>query len=354
MNIQDVIDKARRKPLEAKKLEELLLKLRKNATGTLTFGKLVNVLDALGWEIETTLGWLMMHFPQNSQGKEMPLSMSARAFSGDGLEEKRTEMLAKAVRSLPDSPAEPGEHVVMDVSPVKNFTADPLTAHFTYKEWQGVEGVVVRSSKGAEFVVLPGKYDVAGGRVTKIDHLVHDIWRGMKQSGGDEAIAATLAMEVHVPADARSRENTGTCPACWGNFKLGNGALVVHGYERPGWGHIKGSCFGVGYPPVETSPLGAVEYRDQVLKPSLAGERESMARAKAGEIEKFEIGRDRFVKKGEPGFDLRLSQFIDRTKRLIDQLDHEVSLYDKLVAVWRQRPMPRDGEPMRGMGHFLK
>ncbi len=46
----------------------------------------------------------------------------------------------------------------------------------------------------------------------------------------------------------------GTCAACEGRWKVRDGMLVHHGYQRPGWGEIVGDCVGVGWQPHETSP----------------------------------------------------------------------------------------------------
>jgi hypothetical protein len=63
-----------------------------------------------------------------------------------------------------------------------------------------------------------------------------------------------------VNPNARTLENTGTCGCCGKNVKMEDGKLVDHGFEIHGWGHRVGSCFGVGYEPVEISPKAMVEY----------------------------------------------------------------------------------------------
>lgn len=51
----------------------------------------------------------------------------------------------------------------------------------------------------------------------------------------------------------------GLCAACGRNHKVRSGALVHHGYTRPGDGVQHGDCFGVDYEPHETSPRLAEE-----------------------------------------------------------------------------------------------
>lgn len=63
--------------------------------------------------------------------------------------------------------------------------------------------------------------------------------------------------------NARTIENTGTCGCCNRNIKLyGNGRIWDHGFEIVGRGRgwnggygqkVEGSCFGVGYEPIEVS-----------------------------------------------------------------------------------------------------
>jgi hypothetical protein len=51
-----------------------------------------------------------------------------------------------------------------------------------------------------------------------------------------------------------SEDYVGTCQACFGEFKVDTRKQVVlHGYERPGNGAIKGKCPGAGHAPFEYS-----------------------------------------------------------------------------------------------------
>ena len=55
---------------------------------------------------------------------------------------------------------------------------------------------------------------------------------------------------------ARTLENTGTCPVCSQNVKLGLGEIVRHGY-RVHWSQLIGCCPGTGFKPWEVSAEGA-------------------------------------------------------------------------------------------------
>lgn len=43
----------------------------------------------------------------------------------------------------------------------------------------------------------------------------------------------------------------GTCQACARSIAVEGGVMVLHGYQRPGWGYAVGSCAGTGYKPAE-------------------------------------------------------------------------------------------------------
>lgn len=47
----------------------------------------------------------------------------------------------------------------------------------------------------------------------------------------------------------------GTCAFCWQNVRCPDGKLAHHGYKRPGFGYIHGSCQGTSEEPWEVSPV---------------------------------------------------------------------------------------------------
>lgn len=78
----------------------------------------------------------------------------------------------------------------------------------------------------------------------------------------------------------------GTCPICEGTYKVRAGAMVHHGFKRPGDGFIHGDCFAVGHPPYEVSCEITKTYRAQIeaQRASLA---ETLAPFKAGTVFRF-------------------------------------------------------------------
>lgn len=70
-------------------------------------------------------------------------------------------------------------------------------------------------------------------------------------------------------ASSHIQGTIGTCSVCTSTQKLRNGLLVLHGYQRPGWGEIHGRCHGVDFPPYELSAEGTTSY-NAAIKPALA------------------------------------------------------------------------------------
>lgn len=67
--------------------------------------------------------------------------------------------------------------------------------------------------------------------------------------------------------NATALRHVGFCPACQKIWKVRDGLLVHHGYERPGTGEIHGDCFGVKRPPHELSPETAQAYLERAIMP---------------------------------------------------------------------------------------
>lgn len=87
---------------------------------------------------------------------------------------------------------------------------------------------------------------------------------------------------------ARTLDNTGTCACCGQNVKLDSGRIVMHGYTIR-WGFQSGSCFGVGYLPIEVSDEGlraALQAYERLLGSTrLSLEYGALTRRERGELE---------------------------------------------------------------------
>ena len=73
----------------------------------------------------------------------------------------------------------------------------------------------------------------------------------------DRVIKARKPSATPRKTPERTLDNTGTCSCCGQNVKLNGGRIVKHGFTIR-WGFQSGSCFGVGYQPIEVSSEGIV------------------------------------------------------------------------------------------------
>ena len=103
----------------------------------------------------------------------------------------------------------------------------------------------------------------------------------LEATGADEKEAQRKALKGYSENDV-----IGHCGICNNVQKLRNERLVLHGYTRPGYGWIQGSCFGVGYKAWELSPESAVAYVEE-LKGMIRGQRASIANLKTAKA--FEV-----------------------------------------------------------------
>jgi len=162
--------------------------------------------------------------------------------------------------------------------------------------------------------------------------------------------------EAVLPKSQRTRENTGTCPVCFGNYKLKYGKMVLHGYTRPpSWGGGRsygphhGECFGVGYPPYELSAEGCQAYLDKALKPSLKKARGYLRDLQSGKITQLEVQERRrgrnmeTIGPDDDRWDQALDTALWHAKRSVDGLEVEIDRFGKLIKSWSPSPLP--GEP---------
>ena len=94
------------------------------------------------------------------------------------------------------------------------------------------------------------------------------VWTWLYKKGIDKKAAEWMAGSGQNEKDAKKKalknysenEYLGTCGVCGNVQKLKGRNLVLHGYQRPGFGWINGKCFGVGYEPWELSSKAAEDY----------------------------------------------------------------------------------------------
>jgi hypothetical protein len=153
-------------------------------------------------------------------------------------------------------------------------------------------------------------------------------------------------MEEHVPAEQRTRANTGHCSVCLQNIKLRGGKIVLHGYKRPGHGATEGSCFGVGYPPYELSDKGTKAYMAKEIKPNLVLWAKKLKDLKSGKIKTLMVGgrNPKEVTPEDPKWQRSLDNETRRTERSLSAVKMEEGRIKTLISKWRVRDLPVEGD----------
>lgn len=151
-------------------------------------------------------------------------------------------------------------------------------------------------------------------------------------------------------APKTSTRYLGYCPACDGDFKVRDGVLVHHGYQRPGYGHIVGDCFAVHMAPHETSPETAKKFLQhlQAIEASLVTRVEHLKTTDTLLVEKTKYEGGKYVeytvtlKKGEVEeyeWDRTQTRQIDRVQSALRVLRSDIERVQNLVDTWVEKPL---------------
>ena len=152
----------------------------------------------------------------------------------------------------------------------------------------------------------------------------------------------------------RTRDNTGSCPCCFGNFKLrskstGLPEMVLHGFKRPGWGQVHGSCYGVGFPPFELSPEGT-KHLVNLLEKRLEGSQNQLKRYQDKDLAEMYVNVRGEIKKvtRDSKSEYDWNQLVEREIRdvgnVIKSVDRDIRTLSKLVSSWKLQPLPEPGK----------
>ena len=334
-----------KKPPAQEKLTEMFEKIRKGATASLSLPQILASLVALGWEIEPIKTWVPLHYPYRGKW-HLNSAWSHKPAEEPDLVELHAKMKKSQSLGLPDE-VTIGEHIIMEVDPLMDGSHG--IKYFNWKEWVGSDAIRVTSPRGKSFDLGRDHHSID----RPLEYCLYQFNRFFSEGGWKEDASAALGKEIHVPAAQRSRENTGTCPACWGNYKLNEGRLVLHGYQRPGWGHVVGSCDAEKYPPAETSDSGFKMWLEK-LESFLKRERGTMRNIKEGLVTQLKSRSGNWIKKGEPTFAAHHDNLTRMTEDNIKMYTREIELYRQLISAWKTRPLPAEGERERGPKFFLK
>lgn len=331
-------------PLAPEKLKEILLKIRKGATG-LTLAQIQAVVQHLGGSIVPTVSVV----PVDEEFISVENSKADEAFA---------RLNKYKVSSVPSNP-KPKSLFITELPPfIRDKYQSGRAVMEELKAYMAVPGLTVS---------LNGKTEVINGQPA-FDLLRDIAYRGEKPDAskpyasdviewlmGEANLVSlvndNLRMEAHVPAAQRTRENTGHCAVCLQNVKLKPGripTIVLHGYRRPGSGSISPACFGTGYPPYELSDKGTKDFIEKELEPAIEKVSEKIRDLKSGAVTSLnvQIGqRKKVVTPTDPDWARYVYQEIQKTEAQLYGFNKELDEAKVLVSKWKIRPLPVEGGP---------
>jgi len=333
------------------KMEAILLKLRKKAYGTLGVKQINAALRYLGWKVEEVIGLEQVH----GYGAGKPIIVLDK--DPDLNRQKWQEMKDLEVEKLPSHPTR-GKRYTMDVSdfgPMEGY--GPQYPGFTYREWWGRPAYRYVTPEGKLFDLVAkvaqdlNKVRIEGDFIRWLygeTNLVSDI---------SKAVSLPTPDEEKADRGPRTRENTGSCPCCFGNYKLKGSSgsqhptIVLHGFKRPGWGQVFGSCYGVNFPPFELSPDGT-KHLVKILDERLDGLKEHLQKLRAGRVTELYVPVGKTTKKvtleseGEAAWAKLVSKDESKTEDEMQAVARDLRTLGKLISAWKPQPLPDAGKSL--------
>lgn len=373
---QRVYERFAAKGMKPEKVRELMLKLRKGA-GFGTMKALMPVFQHLGWSFDN------VQFLKDTKGYDFGLKSKFFKDRADIIQEDWDKAKAEEVSQLPDPNGLPLHKKVYQQ--VTGLVLDEAsnTGSFTAMEWQVSKAIKVTSPTGKTFVC--GEHPDTFSNAYP-SHLKDYSERGvegktnlekwLKTEGGfiDQINAELGTDSVEVEKErakqekldkALSADNAGTCPCCFGIFKLAPKCkegkdrtlpgMVLHGYKRPGLGYIDGNCSGVDWPPFELSPEGT-GVMVRIVRRALESAEANLTlwkdriRSGASSVVEVNLGaeivgnklREKIFKKedySDREWDRLLDRHLKEVQDTRDRFKWEVDFLEKKVRSWELKPL---------------
>ena len=340
--VRDQMDKAdERVPTKTaakitpEKLKELMLKVRKGATGSIKLPQIWAMLEAIGGKMDPTVG-LVPQFTKDAKG-------IVHAGDKGEIEAKRRFQETLLVSRLPSNP-KTGVVYVTKISPIIEISKYG-GYYFEVESYVGKNGFRVQTPDGKKTDFLPGRFSDSVYE--------HDVLDWLKNNTDWIArINHFLGTDEHVPAAERTREGTGTCPVCFRNVKIsGSGSIMLHGYKRPGYGMTEGKCPGVGYPPFELSVKGVAAYLNQLVR-MIAEEEAMLAKLRSGDVTELFVFRNNRRERVTPehrSWQFFLQTEIKNLEGNLPMVKKEKEEFTLLKTHWVERPLPKEGDRERNL-----
>ena len=280
----------------------------------------------------------------------------------DKVEAERNRIKKDEVEKLPDPSSLPlGKRVYLDVSEI-----GPMNGKlgFSYTEMMVHPTVIITSPERKSFTLMnkdleqfPSEY-MGSVRTPVLKWLdTTSFYNQVNSKLGTVSIEEERELaKKKIP----TRDNTGTCPCCFGNFKLTkkarNGSdltlpgMVLHGYSRPGNGYIQGNCQGQDWPPFEL----AKECTEKVLslrEHQLVKEKGNLLRWETdppnavSEYSLFNKDMKEYRKEDMSEYDWgqKVKARIHKIKGIIQDLTTDIRFLGMRLKGWKVLPLPGTG-----------
>ena len=302
------------KQLSPEKLTEVLTKIHKGATGSLTMSQIQAVVEHFGGSITPLVVLQPIEEFFMVTGESLARLSAYKVSSLPSNPKKDQVFITKLPKNLPVGGA-------YDTDP---GSSDPLKAFVSVS--------AVKVSLGGKTGLVEGRHNnyllrsisqgIPGGLNSPPAAIEVIDW--LKKEGGLKKLVDDELGGEHIPAAKRTRDNTGHCAVCLQNVKLKSDTLTIvsHGYTilgyRPPGERTQGICPGTGYPPYELSDEGSkarikVLTRDEDLFERHLGSLDSTTN------EAYKIRAD------------------------LKWVKSEITRMEGLVKKWKVRPLPVEG-----------
>jgi hypothetical protein len=337
------------RPMKPEKMTALLLKLRKGAEGSVRMPELVQVLEHLGgWKLEENL---VLH---QTHGKDYTTSYSGPRAS---VEATWTAYKKEEVATLPSpSSLVKWQRYYQDVSEIKDKPNGE--AYFTYKAWQAVLGVAVISPNHKIFQTVVdhdaflAEYPQNNGLLKWLKKETPYLDQ-INEKLGMDSVEAEKERKRQEQLKVRLTANVGTCPCCFGLFKLTSKTkhgrdkkmpgMVLHGYKRPGTGYVHGNCFGQDWPPFELSKEGTVALLTE-LEPRHKAAEDYLLKLQAGKVEILHERRTfKEIRPGDFEWTRTLAQAVYAAQASVEDLASMIKTCERHLTGWKPTALPGTG-----------
>lgn len=304
------------KQLSPEKLTEVLTKIHKGATGSLTMSQIQAVVEHFGGSITP----LVVLQPINEV-----FNVTDESFA---------RLSAYEVSSLPSNPKKGGVFITrLPKLPVGRSydtvpgSRDPLKAFVSVSAVKVSLGGKTGLVEGSHNRYLLREISEGSSRVFDQPPSASDVMAWLKKEGDLKKLVDDELGGEHIPAAQRTRDNTGHCAVCLQNVKLKSDTLTIvsHGYTllgnngTPGE-RTQGMCPGTGYPPYELSDEGTKQ-RIKVLTRD-----EDLFERQLGSLDSTTV-------------DAR------NIRADLKWVKSEITRMEGLVQKWKVRPLPVEGGP---------